>query len=96
MKRRLDRSIRLLIALNVFAIGALLAIVAFSSLGTNLGTPAQLQTRTPSSFDLVEMGIAHIPTTASCLLCHETGGDSRVKVVPAIGHELEGWTRCLI
>ena len=96
MRRRLDRSIRLLIALNIVAIGSLLGIVILDSIGSRPGVPAQLETLRPASFDLVEMGIAHIPTTASCLLCHESGGDSRVKAVPVMGHELKGWSRCLI
>ena len=40
------------------------------------------------------MGLAHIPTSASCLLCHETGGSGGLKPIPAIGHPLEGWRRC--
>ncbi len=41
------------------------------------------------------MGLAHIPTSNSCLLCHESGGSSGVKPIPAIGHPLEGWGACL-
>ena len=41
------------------------------------------------------MGLAHIPTSNSCLLCHEKGGAADLKPVPAIGHQLEGWTACV-
>ena len=33
---------------------------------------------------LMPMGLAHIPTSSSCLLCHETGGEAGVK--PDTGH----------
>lgn len=99
MRRRFDRLIRLLIALNVVAVASLLVAVALAALlsSSRIGTPAQLAAPDPSSTpDLVRMGIAHIPTTASCLLCHESGGSSGVKPVPVLGHQVEGWERCLI
>jgi hypothetical protein len=42
------------------------------------------------------MGLAHIPTSSSCLLCHDTGGSAGLKAVPAIGHPVEGWGRCTV
>jgi hypothetical protein len=40
------------------------------------------------------MGLAHIPTSSECVLCHDAGGSTGVKPVPAIGHPLAGWTAC--
>jgi hypothetical protein len=97
MRRRLDRSIRLLIVLNIVAVASLLGFVVFDALqSSRLGIPAQLETVRPGSSDLVDMGIAHIPTTSSCLLCHETGGSGGLKPIPPLGHDIEGWERCLI
>jgi len=84
-------AIRALLVANV-AVIALLLIVVLTSLPEAPGHPAQAS---PSaSFDLMSMGLAHIPTSASCLLCHETGGAGGLKPIPAIGHPLEGWRRC--
>ena len=48
-----------------------------------------------ASPEQMQMGLAHIPTSNSCLLCHESGGSSGVKPIPAIGHPLAGWGACL-
>jgi hypothetical protein len=42
------------------------------------------------------MGLAHIPTSSSCLLCHEEGGQAGLKPIPAVGHDIAGWERCTI
>jgi hypothetical protein len=41
------------------------------------------------------MGLAHIPTNNDCALCHEAGGSTGVKTVPAVLHPIEGWRRCV-
>lgn len=95
MRIAIDRWIRGLLVANIVLAAVLLGAVAFQSLRAP-GGPAQL-TPTPSpSFDLMSMGLAHIPTTSSCLLCHETGGEGGLKPVPALGHPLAGWERCVV
>jgi len=94
MKRALDRGITLLIITNLLVVGGLLVLVLVGRIdATPPGHPAQ--TVAPSEgIALMSMGPAHIPTSSSCLLCHETGGDAGLKPVPAIGHPLEGWRQC--
>jgi len=84
--------IRALLVANVGLIAVVLIVVL--TLGREApGRPAQAS---PSeSIDLMSMGLAHIPTSASCLLCHESGGSGGLKPIPAIGHPLEGWRRCV-
>jgi hypothetical protein len=87
----IEFAIRALLVANV-AVIALLLVVVLVSLPKTPGHPEQA---TPSeSISLMSMGLAHIPTSASCLLCHETGGSAGLKPIPAIGHPLEGWRRC--
>ena len=87
----IELAIRALLVANVGVIALLLVLVLTSRQGTaghpDQATPAQ-------SFDLMSMGLAHIPTSNSCLLCHETGGSAGLKPIPAIAHPLEGWRRC--
>jgi len=84
--------IRLLLVANVGLLGVVLAFV-LSSGREAPGHPAQAS---PSeSVPLMSMGLAHIPTSNSCLLCHDSGGSGGLKPIPAIGHELEGWRRCV-
>jgi len=84
--------IRALLIANV-AVIAVLLIVVLTSGRDAAGHPDQAL---PSeSIDLMSMGLAHIPTSASCLLCHESGGSGGLKPIPAIGHPLEGWRRCV-
>ena len=40
------------------------------------------------------MGVAHIPTSNACILCHGSGGE--VKTVPGLLHPIEGWRRCVV
>lgn len=87
-----ELAIRALLVANVVVIGLLLVVVV-TSLPKAPGHPDQ---ESPAdSIDLMSMGLAHIPTSASCLLCHETGGSGGLKPIPAIGHPLEGWRRCV-
>jgi hypothetical protein len=84
--------IRALLVANVGLLAVVLVFV-FTSGREAPGHPAQAS---PSeSVPLMSMGLAHIPTSNSCLLCHESGGSSGLKPIPAIGHELEGWRRCV-
>jgi len=97
MKRRLERAIQALLVLNVVAVGLLLTIVVvFSLQSAQPGHPAQTEPSPSASGSpgVMSMGLAHIPTSSSCLLCHETGGSAGLKPIPAIGHPLEGWRRC--
>ena len=99
MRHRLDRTLRLLIVMNIIVVGVLaLTMVAdwaraLPSIG---GTATAGASAAPSaSAQQMQMGLAHIPTSNSCLLCHESGGSSGVKPIPAIGHPLAGWAPCL-
>lgn len=96
MKSRVDLGMRLLVVANLVVVGVLaLAMVAD---WIHLAPPpaaAQAPSASPS-FDLMEMGLAHIPTSNDCLLCHYEGGASGVKPIPALGHPLEGWRTCLV
>lgn len=88
----IELAIRALLVANALVIG-LLAIVFLTSFADPAGRPDRA-TAEPS-IDLMSMGLAHIPTSSSCLLCHETGGSGGLKTIPAIGHPLEGWRRCV-
>ena len=99
MRSRLDRTLRLLILAN-FVVVALLAgtmVLAWMQViparGTAEETSAPSVEATPQT---MQMGLAHIPTSNSCLLCHERGGAAELKPIPAIGHPIEGWTACLV
>jgi len=85
-------AIRALLVANVGLIAVVLLLVMASRPETP-GHPAQASPG--ASVELMPMGLAHIPTSNSCLLCHETGGSAGLKPIPAIGHPLEGWRRCL-
>jgi len=98
MRSRLDRTLRLLIFAN-FIVVALLAgtmvldwMKVIPARGTAPETGAPLVSPSPET---MQMGLAHIPTSNSCLLCHERGGAAELKPIPAIGHPLQGWTACL-
>jgi hypothetical protein len=104
MRRRFDRTLRLLIVLNLVVIGLLaatmvanwLSIIPSRGTGSGDGGDGGAASGSPgASVPLMQMGLAHIPTSNDCLLCHDSGGSSGVKVIPAIGHPLAGWTACL-
>jgi hypothetical protein len=86
-----------LVVLNGVVVAALLGTVILDQLSASpAGHPAQAEALPSASVELVAMGPAHIPTSSSCLLCHETGGSAGLKNVPALGHELEGWRQCSV
>ncbi len=100
----MDRTLRLLIVLNLIVVGLLAATMVADWLqiipargtgpGANGTAPLPGVSANPSP-ELMQMGLAHIPTSNDCLLCHISGGSSAVKTIPAIGHQLAGWTACL-
>jgi nitrate/TMAO reductase-like tetraheme cytochrome c subunit len=98
MRSRLDRTLRLLILANILVVAVLAGTMILDWLrviparGTADGTNTAEVSASP---DTMQMGLAHIPTSNSCLLCHERGGASELKAIPAIGHQLQGWTACL-
>jgi len=94
MKVTMERGIRMLLVLNVVVVVTLLGIVVYSSLRTTPGAVAQLNPSPSASPDLMQMGLAHIPTTNACVLCHEGGGAGGLKPIPAVAHPLEGWRTC--
>jgi hypothetical protein len=99
MRSRLDRTLRLLILANIVVVALLAGTMVLDWMrvipargGAEETAPAApLVSPTPET---MQMGLAHIPTSNSCLLCHETGGAAELKPIPAIGHQLEGWTAC--
>ncbi len=97
-RSRIDRTLRLLILLNIVVV-ALLAgtmVLDWMKVIPARGTAEESRRRRPSATpETMQMGLAHIPTSNSCLLCHEKGGAADLKPIPAIGHQLEGWTACL-
>jgi hypothetical protein len=100
MKRRFDGWIRLLVVANVVLVGILATTLLLALVKTvpTAGHPDQASpSASPSSSpSLMAMGLAHIPTSNACVLCHETGGSAGLKVVPALAHPLEGWRQCLV
>lgn len=95
MKRTLDIAIVGVIVLNIVVVGALLAVVLFDRFeASQAGHPAQASAAPSASIEVMQMGLAHVPTSDACVLCHDSGGSAGLKVIPAIGHPLEGWRRC--
>ena len=95
MKRTLDFAIVGVIVLNIVVVGGLLAVVIVDRMGASqAGHPTQASASPSASVELMQMGLAHIPTSDACVLCHVSGGSANIKIVPAIGHPLEGWRRC--
>lgn len=98
MKGSLDRWVMLVIVANILVSAVLLVAVVVDRIGSGApGHPAQSGPASASaSAELMPMGLAHIPTSNACVLCHESGGSAGVKVIPAIGHPLEGWRECTV
>jgi hypothetical protein len=97
-RSRFDRTLRLLIVLNLVVVGllALTMVLDWLHVIPARGTAEESVAASASaSPELMQMGLAHIPTSNSCLLCHEKGGAADLKPIPAIGHQLAGWTACL-
>ncbi len=96
MRGHLDRWIKALILANVVLLAVVLSAVFFDSFhGLTPGHPAQAASSPSASIELMPMGLAHIPTSDACVLCHDSGGQAGLKPVPALGHPLEGWRECL-
>jgi hypothetical protein len=97
VKHRVNRALRVLIVLNIIVV-ALLAGTMVADWLRILPAMPQIGAPSPSpvaSIELMEMGLAHIPTSNSCLLCHTEGGEAGLKPIPALGHPVEGWSACL-
>lgn len=101
MKKRMDRTLRLLILLNLMVILLLAGTMVANWLqliptraGASTSTPAASGALASPTSPTFQMGLAHIPTSAECDLCHQGGGSTAVKVIPAMGHPLSGWTSC--
>lgn len=99
MKKRMDRTLRLLILLNLVVVAVLATLMVANWLQViptrNNAPGASGAAEASPSIAVFEMGIAHIPTSAQCVLCHEGGGSAAVKTIPAMGHPLAGFTACL-
>jgi hypothetical protein len=92
MKTRVDLGLRLLIVANFIVVAVLAAAMVGDWMRVE---PTIVKAEASPTMAVFEMGLAHIPTSAECVLCHEAGGSAGMKPVPAIGHPLEGWTACL-
>jgi hypothetical protein len=99
VKGTLELWIRVLIVVNIAALVVLLGVLFLDRLtGPLPGHPEQALAleQTPSaSPDTMQMGLAHIPTSNNCELCHVSGGKGGLKTVPSILHPIEGWRRCV-
>lgn len=97
MRRRVDRTIRLLIMLNMVVVTLLAAtMVAEWMRIIPAVAPSDLPGPSASaSSETMQMGLAHVPTSNACVLCHYSGGEAGLKPIPALAHPLEGWTACL-
>jgi hypothetical protein len=103
MRKRIDRTLRILIVLNLVVVGLLAAtmvadwlqIIPARGAGAQDAAAASPDGSAAPSQELMQMGLAHIPTSNDCLLCHVSGGSAAIKAIPAIGHPLAGWTACL-
>ncbi len=98
MKRRVSRTLRLLIVLNLIVVAMLAGTMVADWLRIlpSVGGPGADPSGSPAaSIELMEMGLAHIPTSDSCVLCHTEGGAAGIKPIPALGHPVKGWTACL-
>jgi hypothetical protein len=97
MSTRLDMGLRALIIANIIVVGVLAGAMIADWL--EILPPRVAAENAPASpeatIELMEMGLAHIPTSNSCLLCHDGGGDGEVKPIPALGHPIAGWTACV-
>ena len=97
MKGKIDRWIPVLVVGNFVLVAVLLTAALMDFLKIAPGVQgAQPETSASASPQaLMAMGLAHIPASNSCLLCHLTGGEAGLKPIPALGHPLEGWAQCV-
>jgi hypothetical protein len=98
MTTRFRSTLRLLIVLNIILVALLAGTMVadwmriLPSFGGQAG--ASPGASPVASIETMQMGLAHIPTSNSCLLCHTEGGDAGLKPIPAVGHAIEGWSAC--
>ena len=96
MKGTIEVWIRTLIVANIAVLVVLLSVLVLDRVtGPLPGHPAQAEATASASPDVMQMGLAHIPTSSSCELCHVGGGKAGLKLVPSILHPIEGWRRCV-
>jgi hypothetical protein len=96
VKTTLGLWIRLLIVANIAVLVVLLGVLILDRINGPLpGHPAQAAPEASASADTMQMGLAHIPTSNNCELCHVAGGKAGLKLVPSILHPIEGWRRCV-
>ena len=98
MKHRFRLTLRVLIVLNIVVVALLAGTMVadwMRILPTFGGVSPSAAPSPLASIQTMQMGLAHIPTSNSCLLCHTEGGEAGLKPVPALGHPVEGWTACL-
>ena len=98
MRIGFDRGLRALIVANFLVVAALASIMVagwLQILPDFDAQPSPSASAAPSA-DLMQMGLAHIPTSSDCLLCHDKGGEGGLKPIPALGHPLDGWQACLV
>lgn len=97
VKSSFERSVRLLVGVNVVLVASLALVMFLDIINSPRGHPDQAAQPTASaSIPLMEMGLAHIPTNNDCILCHDENGSIGLKTVPAILHPVEGWRRCVV
>jgi hypothetical protein len=94
MKRRVERWIRVLIIANILVVAGLAVVIGLDVTRSSNPQPVPPTLGPSASLGLMPMGLAHIPTSNACVLCHGSGG--AVKAVPAILHPIEGWRRCVV
>lgn len=95
VRRTVNLAMGLLVAANLLLVGSLVVLLGTDILRSSPGHPEQASPTPSASVDLMPMGLAHIPTSNACVLCHQGGGSAGLKTVPALGHPLEGWRQCL-
>ncbi len=98
MRTGFDRGLRALIVANFLVVAVLASIMVagwLQILPDFDAQPSPSGSAAPSA-DLMQMGLAHIPTSNDCLLCHDKGGEGGLKPVPALGHPQDGWQACLV
>jgi len=92
--RHLQRWIRLLIIANLLLVASLAVVITLDLMEASRSGAVAPSAGASASPGLMPMGLAHIPTSNACILCHAAGGE--VKVVPAVLHPIEGWRRCIV
>jgi len=96
IKGTIELWIRILIVANIALLVVLLGVLFLDRLNGPLpGHPVQAVAAASASPDVMQMGLAHIPTSNACELCHVGGGKVGLKLVPTILHPIEGWRRCV-